>query len=85
MRTAFSLQSQLDSAGPGASQNLILGGYWGDIVGIGVVFGNILFLERNGMDFLERLYFWNGTERISWNGYIFGMERNGPERYIPDK
>ena len=29
------------------------------------------------------IYSWNGMERISWTGYIFGTERNGPERYMP--
>ena len=42
MKTAFSLQSQLDSAGPGASQNLIFAMFF-EVLVLGVFLGPCFF------------------------------------------
>ena len=42
MKTAFSLESQLDSAGPGASQNLIFPRFF-EVLVLGVFLGHSFF------------------------------------------
>ena len=35
--------------------------------------------ERNGTDYVERIFVWNGMERTFWNGYLFGTDRTGTD------
>ena len=48
-------------------------------------YGTDFVFERNGTDFTERIHFWNGTEQILRNVFFVGTERNGTERFIPQK